>query len=129
MFVDGGHRLDRHRVRDHVLYHVTGWRQQRRDDKPYFDPHDFGHRLRMRDNAVHDQDAQCNQCGADINQQCFAAPDQVDQVPQRHFQRPRDTHPECQAGEKSGGKVQVLLDEKGTDYRGQSLYARSQVNH
>ena len=83
----------------------------------------------MRDDAIHDQHASGDQAGADIDQQRLAAPDQIDQVTERHFQRPRNTRPEGQAGEKGGGKIEVILDEKGTDDRGQARDARGQVNH
>jgi hypothetical protein len=129
MFVDGRHRLDRHRVRDYVLHHVAGGRQQGGDDEPDLGRQDFGHRLGVRDNAVHDQDAGGDQSGADIDQQRFAPPDQVDQVAQRHFQRPGYSRPESQPGEKGGRQVEIFLDEKCTDDRGQALHAGGQVNH
>ncbi len=83
----------------------------------------------MRDNAVHDQDTECDQAGADVNQQRFAPPDQVDEVAQRHLKRPRNARPEGEAGEKGGRQIEVFLDKKGADDRSQSRHSGGKIYH
>ena len=120
MLVYCWHRLHGHRVRNHVLHDVAGRREQSGDHEPGLNFHDLGHHLGVGNDRVHDPDTECDQTRAYIDENRFPAPDQVDQVTERHFQRPGDARPESQASEEDGGKIEILFDEKGTDDGGQS---------
>ncbi len=129
MLVYCWHRLHGHRVRDHVLHDVAGRREQGGDHEPGLDIHDLGHHLGVGDDRVHDPDTERDQTRAYIDQNRFLAPDQVDQVTERHFQRPGDTRPERQTSKEGGGKIEILFDEKGPDDGGQSGHARRKIHH
>jgi len=69
------------------------------------------------------------QAGTQVDQPGLVPPDQIDQVAERHLQRPRDTRPESQGGKKFRRESEVVLDEKGADDGGQARHAIGDVDH
>jgi hypothetical protein len=59
----------------------------------------------------------------------LVAPYQVDQVPERHLQRPRNSRPEAQCRKEGRGKAEVFLDEEGSDDSGQSGHPCRDIDH
>ena len=121
--------LDGHGVGDHVLQHVADRRQKSRDHIPCLDRHDRPHALRITDQADHDQEASGDQRGTDVDESGLVAPDEIDDMAQRHLRRPGDARPEAESGQELGRKTEVLLDEEGTDDAGQPRNAGGGVDH
>ncbi len=129
VLVQQRHRLHGHRVGDHVLDHETDRRQQRAQHEPRLHRHEPAHGIRVGEQADHDQQAGRGQARTEIDQPGLVPPDQVDQVPERHLQRPGDARPEPQRGKKLRREPEVVLDEKGADDRRQARHAIGHVDH
>ena len=126
---DSRHGFNRHGIRNRVLHHITGWCQQAAHHEPGFHTQQLTHCLGVHDECVHDAEARCDQRGPEIDQECLPAPNQINQVAEWHFQRPRQPSPESERGEKRGRKPEVLLDKKRADDGGQPGNPGREIDH
>ena len=129
VLIDARHRFDSHRVGDRVLDHIADRREQRAHHEPRLRRHDRRHSLALADKEHHDEQAHRDEACAEIDKQALPAPDDIDQMPQRHLEHPGDPRPEANCGEEGGGEAQVILDEEGADDAGQPRDARPNVDH
>ncbi len=83
----------------------------------------------MTNQAHHDQQAERDDASAQKHQVIFMFPDQVNQMPHRHLQRPWQPGPETQASKERGRQIEVILDKKGADDGGQAGYTRGCIDH
>ena len=83
----------------------------------------------MGEQADHDQQAGRGQARTEIDQPGLVPPDQIDQMAERHLQRPGDARPESQGGKKFRREPEVILDEKGPDDGRQARYAIGDIDH
>jgi hypothetical protein len=127
--VDARHGLDGHGVGDHVLDDVADRCQQGAEHIPGTERHDGTHGLGVTEQTDHDSQARGDEPGADKHQYRLEPPDQINQVPDRHLQRPGNVDPESQCGQERGGQAEVVLNEKGTDDTGESRYAVGEIHH
>ena len=93
---------------DHVLPYLP----QRHDRR--------AHRNGMRDESDHDEEACRDQSCAQIDKPAFPAPDEIDDMPHRHLERPRDSNPEAERGEEVRREAEVLLDKERADDSGET---------
>lgn len=96
---------------------------------PEIDGQDPVHRLGMGQQGDHDQKARRDQAGAQIDHYRLVSPDQADDMPQRHFQGPRDARPEAQGRQKLRREPQVVLHEEGPDDAGEPRDSRREIDH
>ena len=61
---------------------------------------------RSADQSDHDEQARRDQRRAETDEQRLPAPDEVDQVADRHLQRPRNAGPEAERGEELGRETE-----------------------
>ena len=74
-----------HCVCNYVLHDVSGRCKQGGNHEPSLNFHDLPHRLGVSNDPIHDTNAERDQARADIDQNRFFAPDQIDQVAKWHF--------------------------------------------
>ncbi len=74
-------------------------------------------------------EARRDQPGAEEYEPALPAPDEIDQVAERHLERPRHADPEAERGEEGGGEPEVILDEERADDAGQARDAVGDVHH
>jgi hypothetical protein len=109
------HGFDGHRIGDHVLQDVADRREEGGEHEPGFERHPLAHAQRVGHQAQHDQQAGRDQCRAEPHQSGLVPPDQVNEMAERHLQRPRNTGPEAECREKGRRESEILLDEEGPD--------------
>lgn len=123
------HCLHCHRIGDNILQHIADRRQQRRRDVPGAGGRNSTHHVGLAEQQDHDAEADGNHAGTDEYQYALPAPHQVDQMTERHLQRPRQHRPETERGEEFGGKPEAFLDVEGADDAGQSGNAGGRIDH
>jgi len=129
VFVHPRHGLDGHGVGDHILENIADGREQGGEDEPGFDRHHRAHAQRLGHQPEHDQQTGGDQAGTEPDQPCLVSPDQIDQMSERHLQRPRDSGPETERCEEGGGEAEVFLDEEGADDAGQPGNSCRHIDH
>ncbi len=127
--IDAWHRFNGHCIGDHVLQHIADGGEQHAGHIPRARRKHRAHRVAVGEQADHDQQTRRDHAGAEEYQHAFPAPDQIDQMAQRHFQRPRHARPETQRGKECRRQPEIILDEKGADDAGQSGNAGRHVHH
>ena len=129
VLVDPRYGFDGHRIGHDILQHVTDRRQQRAGHIPDLGRHYSPHRFGIGQQSQHDQQTDRDQRGTDEHQYRFEFPDQVDQVPQGHFQRPGYARPETKRRKELRRQPEIFFNEKRTDDAGKPGHARRHVNH
>ena len=127
--VIGLDRLDRHRVGHHILKHEPDGRDQRGEDVPDIGRQHAHHQLFIAGESHHNHQAGGHEHRADIDEERLPVPEEIDQVTERHFQRPGETGPEPQTREKRGGKPEFLLYKKTLDDPGKPGNTGRQIDH
>ena len=123
------HGIDCHRIRNRVLHYVADRPKQCADHIPGFRRHDGGHCFSTSDQCRHDPKTSGQQSGSEANEPAFPAPQEIDEMSDRHLECPGDAGPKSQRGEERGRETEVVLDEKGSDDPGETRNPVGHVDH
>ena len=127
--VDRGNSLHRHGVGDDVLNDIADGGEKRAQDEPALGAYQPGHEGCVGDQAIHDGDADRDEGGAEIDEQVLPAPEEIDEMAERHLERPWQPDPERQAGEEGSGEPELLLNEERANDCRKPRHAGRQIDH